>query len=587
MGCASSKAAENAVASPSAVPEPIKTDKTNNTKTVTTAITTSAVVGPNETEIVEEQLKNYAFVFIKPHANTALVQEEVSKKLIANNIKIIEQGEFSGEDIDKGMLIDQHYYAIASKATLLKPNQIPVPPEKFLSSFGISWEKALSDGVVYNAIEACSYLGVDATGLDELWGTCKKVKFGGGFYCGLLAIEGKTPIYVFNGFFMSMRSKFVAHGTSIHYYVVEFSPSLLEWKNFRAQVLGPTDPFSAPAESLRGSILKNWKSLGLSYEPNVGDNCVHASASPFEGLAERMNWLKAEAEEDPFGKALISAGLTVETLKAWSVDPQVKGSSIFDQLEDSNADECVRIMVQLNAPEELHVEVSESKGDDEIIIEESIKNDLVKKLSENKLEVTPTETAVVADTVHVVVIDEKVESEKVRVEAVPEPVVEVQKEAEKVVEDIAPAPVVAPTIELENTIPVQPTPIISAVEIKSTTTTTVTKPAAPTAPLARKGYILKQGQMIKSWKNRYFILDNGMMTYYENSSSVPPYGVNLKGEVSLDSKVINSTGSILTIMSQPTASKKDRELILDIRDPKEREEWVNALNSHIHFYTKA
>jgi hypothetical protein len=36
--------------------------------------------------------------------------------------------------------------------------------------------------------------------------------------------------------------------------------------------------------------------LGLQYCPNVGDNGVHASASPFEALAERMNWLKVEPE---------------------------------------------------------------------------------------------------------------------------------------------------------------------------------------------------------------------------------------------------------------------------------------------------
>merc|ERR1719258_975207 len=43
----------------------------------------------------------------------------------------------------------------------------------------------------------------------------KLVKLGGGFYCGLIdTIPGKSPIYVFNGFFMSMRSKFVTPGTS-------------------------------------------------------------------------------------------------------------------------------------------------------------------------------------------------------------------------------------------------------------------------------------------------------------------------------------------------------------------------------------
>ena len=63
-----------------------------------------------------------------------------------------------------------------------------------------------------------------------------QVKFGGGFYCGVIEVEGKAPIYAFNGFFMSMRSKFVAPGTSIHYYVVEFDPAELSWAGERHSV---------------------------------------------------------------------------------------------------------------------------------------------------------------------------------------------------------------------------------------------------------------------------------------------------------------------------------------------------------------
>ena len=91
-------------------------------------------------------------------------------------------------------------------------------------------------------MDACTHLGLDAEGLDKFWGPAKKVKFGGGFYCGLVEVvflicvefivlrttiiryllltsyivrytkkkvPGKTPIYVFNGFFMQMRSAFV------------------------------------------------------------------------------------------------------------------------------------------------------------------------------------------------------------------------------------------------------------------------------------------------------------------------------------------------------------------------------------------
>jgi nucleoside diphosphate kinase len=190
--------------------------------------------------------------------------------------------------------------------------------------------------------------------LDEAWGKAKKadklVKFGGGFYCGLVdTIEGKEPIYSFNGFFMSMRAKFVAPGTSIHYYVVEWSSETLAWSDFRGKVLGPTDPADAPVDSIRGQILAQWEALGLTSIPDTGDNGVHASASPFEALAERLNWLKGDLENDTFGSKLLAGGLSVETIKEWSIDPQVKGKSLFDTMEDMNCADCLAKCVELNA----------------------------------------------------------------------------------------------------------------------------------------------------------------------------------------------------------------------------------------------
>jgi hypothetical protein len=112
--------------------------------------------------------------------------------------------------------------------------------------------------------------------------------------------------------------------------------------------LGATDPSAAPKGSVRRTILDKWKELGLKSKPNTGDNGVHASASPFEGLAERVNWLGAKVEEDPFGKGLLSAGVPPETIDKWSGDAQVivegetkdgKTMSVFDALEDLDADE--------------------------------------------------------------------------------------------------------------------------------------------------------------------------------------------------------------------------------------------------------
>lgn len=113
------------------------------------------------------------------------------------------------------------------------------------------------------------------------------IKFGGGFYCGLVTVKNQSPLYVFNAFFMVMRSKFVGNSDSIHCYEVQWNPSKLSWESFRGELLGPTDPAEGPKGSIRKAILDNYKKLGLKSVPNKGDNGVHASASPFEGLAEK------------------------------------------------------------------------------------------------------------------------------------------------------------------------------------------------------------------------------------------------------------------------------------------------------------
>ena len=205
----------------------------------------------------------------------------------------------------------------------MKPDQLNVPKDKFKKEFGVSWDAVLQNGLAFNAMDACAHLGLDVPQLTAVWEPCKKVKFGGGFYCGRVEAPGKPVVYVFNGFFMSMRAKFVDPAASIHYFLAEFDPAKLSWADFRGAVLGPTDPKQAPADSLRGIILSRWSELGLPGEPNVSDNGVHASASPFEGLAERLNWLQRTVDADPFGQALLAAGVPEETIKAWTIDPQV------------------------------------------------------------------------------------------------------------------------------------------------------------------------------------------------------------------------------------------------------------------------
>ena len=74
---------------------------------------------------------NSAFVFIKPHANTEATKTLVKDVLTAKGCTILSEGAISGTVIDEKKLIDQHYYAIASKATIMKPVEYFKPEVRY------------------------------------------------------------------------------------------------------------------------------------------------------------------------------------------------------------------------------------------------------------------------------------------------------------------------------------------------------------------------------------------------------------------------------------------------------------------------
>lgn len=306
----------------------------------------------NDLQIELSGKTNSAFVFIKPHAckgTPGKVEALVEDGFRDAGIRITSKGEMAAEIIDQKMHIDTHYGAIASKAVKLTPQELNVPDKGqagFEKMFGEKWADAVSAGKVYNAKEGAAKLGIDGAGLDQKWSTLTRgkdlIKFGGGFYCG--KVDG---IYIMNGFYMAMRSAYTNPGEKIQWYTVSWPADALSWADFRGKVLGATDPSEAPKGSVRRSILDQYKALGLKTKPNTGDNGVHASASPFEALAERANWLGVSMEEDAFGKGLLAANASMDTLTQWSGDAQVqvegetengKTMSVFDALEDLDAD---------------------------------------------------------------------------------------------------------------------------------------------------------------------------------------------------------------------------------------------------------
>ena len=302
--------------------------------------------------------KNTAFVFAKPHANTPAVLEVIRTKFAEQGIKVLMEGVVTGKEIDSKGLIDQQYCAIAQKSTLTTGKDLPVTPEKFKEAFGEDCSTVVAEGRALDALELKTRFSAfqPEGALDKAWeatsASGKRMRLGDGFYCDQITIDG-IKYYTFNAFFMTMRGKFTSPGSSIHYFVVEFDPATLSWADFRGKVLGPSTPADAPTDSLRGIVAANWQELGLQAPCDDMDNAVHASASPFESLAERSNWLACCVADDPFGGALLANGVPESTMKKWFNDPQVnyddetakeKGmskGSIFGALKDLDYEQCL------------------------------------------------------------------------------------------------------------------------------------------------------------------------------------------------------------------------------------------------------
>merc|ERR1711916_2913 len=99
---------------------------------------------------------------------------------------------------------------------------------KFQEEFGESWETVKSEDRVFNAMDACEKFECDATALEIAWRAAKVVKFGGGYYCGLVTVGDKSPLYVFNAFFMNMRNNFV--GRTTPFIIIPLNGKAVTWR---------------------------------------------------------------------------------------------------------------------------------------------------------------------------------------------------------------------------------------------------------------------------------------------------------------------------------------------------------------------
>lgn len=114
-------------------------------------------------------------------------------------------------------------------------------------------------------------------------------------------------------------------------------------------------------------------------------------------------------------------------------------------------------------------------------------------------------------------------------------------------------------------------------------TSFVAMPLATAVPRLHSGFMSKQGQINRTWKKRFFVLDKGELAYFTSESS-PGSGIGKEqvGEAIVLFHYKVSTPSMGKILLSKT-TETGRELLLVTEDASKHEEWVRALGAHINY----
>jgi hypothetical protein len=355
--------------------EPLKSSNdVNDTQSMPSARSTRSVI-----EKSQARRLNHALLFIKPNAVHQSCHYVVTSTFDANHMKVVSSGYASGQELD--FILDKQFGRVRAFSQCIPSDYVisPVYKSKFETSFGIEWQTAIDKNLIYNAKDACKSFKITHSELYNLWTNSDVIKIAKGLY--VIATEdpnyqptiidpisqevaspkrsslfpGKTKkvepvdyyvekvplIYIVNGFYPSMRDSYV--NETIEYMIVEWDSSAFNWKEFMDDIIGNRDPSIANRKSMRGMIYNDWENLGLKTQPSLRDNSIYASCSAFEGMVDRLIWVKGTILfTDLYGIRLLASQISSQLIKEWAIDnPMINYKFITEHMDRLDSDGCI------------------------------------------------------------------------------------------------------------------------------------------------------------------------------------------------------------------------------------------------------
>jgi len=100
-------------------------------------------------------------------------------------------------------------------------------------------------------------------------------------------------------------------------------------------------------------------------------------------------------------------------------------------------------------------------------------------------------------------------------------------------------------------------------------------------PLIR-GNGKKQGRgLVRTWKQRYFVLDSGILNYYESPIDIYPFGMDKRGDITLTSFTVELTHNVRKNSQHhsETASSPSETTAITFSSSKTKEHFVIILDN--------
>ena len=288
---------------------------------------------------------NQAVLFTKPlwHTNLSITDNELGgfvklffeeKGFYFRTIKKV-----NGLYLKNNNIIDQHYiiYSNAAKASSLdKINITNKGKNLFQKYFKKSWSDEIHNKRILTVQELMLLKNLSHKDISLFWN--KNIedhpvyKIDSGLF---MKFSSDLDVYLINGFYLDMSYNFYNPNFNMNYYVVEFESKDISWFDFRKKILGSTNCSTADKNSFRGKMFKNFPVLNPG-----GDNFVHGSAGPLEGMIERLKHEnKFCFSTNPIGVYLQIRNIDSIIFKTWLDKQSIQDlSNIFDQTEEKDSD---------------------------------------------------------------------------------------------------------------------------------------------------------------------------------------------------------------------------------------------------------